>query len=273
MLRFFKSKLFLLNLLIAGLLLSALLWFVFKSLDDYTLHGETISVPDLKGFEVKDIDTFLTERKLRFIIADSVYIATEKKGVVVEQDPKAGVSVKENRRIYLIVNALLTPKIRLPNLIDLSLRQAITTLETYGFVVGELEYVPDMARDAVIGHKVDGIEINTGGMVKKGASIDLIMGDGLSDEKILVPLIIGLTMEEALTVLKTNSLNSGGVVYDGSIITSEDSITAKIWRQYPEYGKVESMINLGGNVDLWLTTEKGKVQLDSLTADTLDPLD
>jgi len=268
---FLKSRIFFLNLLIAGILVSGILWFIFKSLDEYTLHGESITVPDLKGFEVIDLDTFLKDRKLRFIIADSVFIATEKKGVIVEQDPKAGISVKENRRIYLIVNAVLTPKVKLPNLIDLSLRQAISTLETYGFVVGELEYTPDIARDAVIGIKVNDIEINTGEMVEKGATVDLIMGDGLSDEEIRVPLIVGLNLEEALMVLKTSSLNGGGAVYDETVVTSADSSAAKVWRQHPEYGK--SMINLGGYVDFWLTRKYGNIVLDSSIVDTLTPID
>ncbi|HIA36103.1 MAG TPA: PASTA domain-containing protein [Flavobacteriales bacterium] len=267
---FLKSRFFFFNLLIIAGLVLGLLWFIFKSLDDFTLHGQSIIVPDLKGFEVNDLDTFLTDRKLRYIIADSIYIPTEKKGVVIDQDPKPGLSVKENRRIYLIVNAIVTPKVKLPNLIDLSLRQVITTLETYGFVVGELEYVPDIARDAVIGQKVNGIEINTGDMVKKGATIDLIMGDGLSDEEIRVPLIVGLNQEEALMVLKTSSLNEGGVVYDKTVLTSTDSANAKIWRQHPEYGV--SMINLGGNVDFWLSMDQGKVVLDSSFTDTIAPV-
>ncbi len=268
---FLKSRIFFFNLFLIIALVLGLFWFIFKSLDDFTLHGQSIVVPDLKGFEVNDLDTFLTDRKLRYIIADSIYIPTEKKGVVIDQDPKPGLSVKENRRIYLIVNAIVTPKVKLPNLIDLSLRRAITTLETYGFVVGELEYAPDIARDAVIGQKVNGIEVNTGDMVKKGATIDLIMGDGLSDEEVRVPLIVGLNIEEALMVLKTNSLNEGGVVYDETVHTSTDSSDAKIWRQNPEYG--ENMINLGGNVDFWLTMDQGKVVLDSSFTDTIAPID
>jgi beta-lactam-binding protein with PASTA domain len=268
---FLKSRAFFFNLLIAGILVLGILWLVFKRLDEYTLHGESITVPDLKGFELVDLDTFLTERKLRYIVADSVFVASEKKGVVLEQDPEAGESVKENRRIYLIVNAVLIPKVKLPKLIDLSLRQAITTLETYGFFVGELEYAPDFATNAVISHEVNGVEVNAGELVERGATIDLMMGAGLSHEKIRVPLIVGLNKEEALMVLKKNSLNGGGVVYDEDIMTSSDSSSARVWKQHPQYG--ESMINLGSYVDFWLTNRYDKIVLDSSIVDTLAPID
>ena len=115
------------------------------------------------------------------------------------------------------------------------------------------------------------MEINTGDLVKKGATIDLIMGDGLSDEEVRVPLIVGLHIEEALMILKTNSLNEGGVVYDETVQTSIDSSDAKIWRQNPEFG--ENMINLGGNVDFWLTMDYEKIVLDSSFTDTIAPID
>jgi len=108
-------------------------------------------------------------------------------------------------------------------------------------------------------------------MVEKGATVDLIMGDGLSDEEIRVPLIVGLNLEEALMVLKTSSLNGGGAVYDETVVTSADSSAAKVWRQHPEYGK--SMINLGGYVDFWLTRKYGNIVLDSSIVDTLTPID
>ncbi len=259
--KFLISKAFFVNLLVALILVGGILWYIFNFLDDYTLHGQTITVPDLSGMTIADLDTFLVEKKLRYVISDSIFEANAKKGVVLEQDPKPDVKVKEDRRVYIVVNAMQAPKIKMPNLVDLSLKMAIATLETYGFKVGELEYKPDLARDAVIAQKINGVEMEPGTMVTKGATIDLVMGDGYSDEQIHVPMLIGLRVKEAILLLKTSSLNAGGFTFDESVISASDTARARVWKQQPEYGK--NMIHLGGYVDMGLTVDKNKIKVDT----------
>lgn len=188
--RFIISKAFILNLIIAFVLLVSIFWFVLRYLDGLTLHGESITVPNVSGYTISEADTILSSKKLRYVISDSVYVTESKRGVIVEQDPKADDKVKENRTVYLVVNAMAIPKVPMPELTDLSLRQALATLKTYGFESGDLEYVPDFARDAVVGQKVNGVEVEVGQMVNKGSEVVLIMGAGLSDEEVHVPNLI-----------------------------------------------------------------------------------
>ncbi|MFH1320107.1 MAG: PASTA domain-containing protein [Bacteroidota bacterium] len=272
MFRFLISKKFFLNLIIAVILISALIWWVFRFLDNYTLHGESITVPNLSGYTVAELDSFLKEKELRYIVIDSIYDTQAERGVILDQDPKSNSKVKQNRTIYLVVNAMLPPMVKMPDLVDLSLRQAIAMLETCGFKVGELEYIPDIARNAVISQKIsikagENKEINPGTMIRKGAVIDLVLGDGLSDEKILVPLLIGLTRDEALVVLQSNYLNMGGRKYDESVKTPSDSAEAMVWKQNPDPESDQNMINLGDYVDLWFTLLEDKVEIDTLGID------
>ena len=269
--RFLFSKAFIINAVIILFLLLAIFWVVLRYLDDITLHGESISVPNLSGYTVSEVDTILSNKKLRFVISDSVYMQDTKKGVVVEQDPKPEDKVKENRTVYLVVNAIDVPKIPMPELKDLSLRQALATLETYGFKSGELEYVPDFARDAVIGQKVNGLDVEVGELVKKGSEVVLIMGAGLSDEEVHIPQLLGLTAEEAYALLKSGSLNIGSIIYDETVLDLNDSLAAKIWRQVPQYG--EEMIQLGGYVDVWFTTDESKIVIDTAIHDIKDNLE
>ncbi|HHZ64830.1 MAG TPA: PASTA domain-containing protein [Flavobacteriales bacterium] len=259
--KFLISKSFFINLLVSFVLIGGILWYIFNYLDDYTLHGQTITVPDLSGMTIEELDSYMVEKKLRYVISDSIFDVKAKKGVVLEQDPKPDVKVKENRRVYIVVNALQAPKIKMPNLVDLSLKMAIATLETYGFTVGELEYKPDLARDAVIGQKINDEEIEPGTMVTKGATIDLVMGDGYSDEQVHVPMLIGLRMEEAILLLKTSSLNAGGFTFDESVITSSDTANARIWKQQPDFRA--KMIHLGGYVDMGLTVDQNIIKVDT----------
>src|SRR5207244_4487249 len=97
------------------------------------------------------------------------------------------------RTIYLTVNAMMPPLVKMPNLVDLTLRQASAKLETYGFKLGTLEYVPDLAKNAVLSQKVKGKKIEPGTLIEKGVTVTLVLGDGLSDNKVSVPRLLNLT--------------------------------------------------------------------------------
>jgi beta-lactam-binding protein with PASTA domain len=229
-----------------------------------------VAVPNIKGYTVAEADSVLAEKGLRYVISDSVYYKEVKRGTIIEQDPLPNQQVKDNRTIYLVVNAMSVPIVPIPELIDLSLRQALATLNTYGFVAGDLEYVPDLARDAVIAQKINGKEVKAGDLVKKGTIINLVMGGGLSDEQVHVPLLIGLNREQALKVLRSGSLNRGAEFFDKTVITSNDTMEATIWKQIPKYGK--AMISLGTYVDIWLSRDKDKIELDSNAVHMVDSL-
>ena len=107
-------------------------------------------------------------------------------------------------------------------------------------------------------------------MVKKGTIINLVMGGGLSDEQVHVPLLIGLKREQALKVLRSGSLNRGAEFFDKTVITSNDTMEATIWKQIPKYGK--AMISLGTYVDIWLSRDKDKIELDSNAVHMVDSL-
>ena len=72
------------------------------------------------------------------------------KGTVVEQDPVAGAEVKPDRKVYLVMNAMQPQMIDVPDLVDMSKRQAISVLEILGLRVAELRYEPDPCVDCVI---------------------------------------------------------------------------------------------------------------------------
>ena len=181
--QFLKSKIFLINLLIALVLIASVFGFTYRWLDKYTKHGETISVPDLRGLSPEKVKDFLKDKHLRYEIVDSIYELKKRKGTVIEQDPLTDSKVKENRTIYLTVNAKMPPQVKMPNLMDVSYRQAEAILQTYGLKVGEVIYKPDLAKNAVLAQQYRGKEIKPETMIPKGAVIDLVLGDGLANDE------------------------------------------------------------------------------------------
>ena len=97
-------------------------------------------------------------------------------------------------------------------------------------------------------------------MLEPGTVVDLIVGKGLSNERIRVPYLKFLTLEEAQMKLSLASLNMGVVFFDEEV---EDSSSAVIYKQAPRATKVPKL-KLGSDVDLWLTNDHTKIENDSL---------
>ncbi len=223
----------------------------------YTHHGEALPVPDVRGLTIAEAGKTLNAQKLRWQLTDSVYVTTVKPGAVVNQNPEPNSKVKENRNIFLTINALSPEKVKMPDVVGVTFRQAKTMLESQGLSVGKMTYVPDIAKNNVLKQMYKGREIGKGSVVVKGSEIDLVLGRGLSDERTVVPNIAGLNLTDAREHLTKYSLNLGVIIFDNTVNTSADSIKAFIWQQKPS-GDGSATLQLGASVDVWLTTDETK---------------
>ena len=219
-----------------------------KYIDIYTHHDEHIVLPDFYGVHIQDLDSVCQELDLRYIIIDSVFNKKEEKGIILEQDPRIGTNVKENRRIYFTINALQNKVITFPYITDLSLRQTVRKLESLGLVVGELEYKPDLAKNVVLNQKVNGIQIKEGQELFLGTIVDLVIGSGLSDKTTSIPNLLGLNLQKAQTEIKVASLNLGAVIFDEGII---DSTNAIVYKQNPKLNE-KIKVKLGTSIDIYI---------------------
>ena len=141
-----------------------------------TRHGDFILVPDLIG---KNIKEFESELDLQYIISDSGNYNPEFKiNSVLDQIPKANAKVKQGRKIYLTLNASDFEMIEIPRITGTTVRQARKTIESLGFIFGEIEYVDDIARDEVILIFHEGNELNEGNYLKRTSIIDFKLGNG-----------------------------------------------------------------------------------------------
>lgn len=255
------SKAFFINLLIIISVIILIIWGVFKYLNSYTLNGETISVPQLEGLTISEVEKTLNEKNLRYQILDSIYIEKGEKGVVLEQQPLADELVKQNRTIYITTSKIIAPKISMPDVIDMSLRLASAKIESYGLRVGKLSYFPSECVNCVLETKIKGKKIDINQAIAKGSVIDLVLGSGTSSERVIVPYVIGLNLEESADRLQSSFLNIGATIYE-DCKTSEDSLNARIYRQNPIRSE-NSAINMGSSVDLWLTCDTAKIKIQT----------
>ncbi len=167
-----------------------------NTLEESTNHGEEVVVPNLKGVHYSKIASKLKFLELNFEIIDSVdYRKDFDPLTVVEQDPESGDRVKKNRKIYVKINSSSYSKVAVPDLIQVSYRQAVPTLNSIGLREGSVTYQPNIGKDMVLQMSCNGRVLKAGDKVTKTSKIDLVLGDGFlevetpADEQLIQELI------------------------------------------------------------------------------------
>ena len=150
-------------------------------LNYYTHHGESIAVPDLRNIPIENAMDVAEELDLVIVVSDTGYIKTVAPGTVLEQIPAAGTFVKSGRTIYLTINAINTPTVTLPDIIDnSSYREAIAKLRAKGFKIGEPQYIPG-EKDWVYGVLFNGRNVASGQRLPIEATLTIQVGNGQRD--------------------------------------------------------------------------------------------
>jgi beta-lactam-binding protein with PASTA domain len=256
--KFILSRTFLFNIILAIAIIIILIFITLLGIKNYTNHGSAYPVPDLRGLTEKEAQQQIKTEHLRYQIIDSVYLKNTDPGSVVDQFPKPGFKVKHNRTILLTINASAPEQVILPKLRDISYRQAQVLLDNCGLQLGNITFKPSEYSNLVLNVLSDSIEIYKGEVLPKESTIDLVIGKGYGLEKTSVPDLIGLTIDEARLIATDALLNPGVLIFDESILTNEDSINARLWKQRPD-PRITSLIELGSSVDMWVTIDELKL--------------
>ena len=177
--KFLLTRTFLKQLAIAVLVLIILSFLILWWLRATTNHNQKIEVPDLAKMLLDDVEETLDDLDLRYEILDSAnYNPNYPKYSVIEQIPASGKFVKEDRKIYLTLNPSGYRKVKVPEVVGKTRRQAEPTLLATGFKIGKVSYRPYIAKDEVLELRYKGEKVNPGTELQKTSVIDLILGDG-----------------------------------------------------------------------------------------------
>ena len=255
--KFFTSRTFLIQLALALLLIAVIIIITLQRLDSYTRHGESFPVPNLKGLSISQVETIIDQHNLQFRIIDSLHVDDALPGTVIDQVPSAGFKVKKNRVILLTIKSTIPEQVVLPKLTDISFRQALGLIENCGLVLGKITYEPSEYNNLVLKVEQNSAEILQGDVIAKGSNVDLVIGSNTGVQDTPLPDLTGKSFTDAEELLKSYMLNTGVIIWDQSIISSEDSLSAYVWKQYP--GKNIKLVSLGTSVDLWLTNDSLKI--------------
>ena len=177
--KYLLSTVFLKQAVIALLIVVAILFLFLQWIGFSTNHGQEIMVPNLSKLTLEQAESKLDDLDLDYVLLDTMdYDAGFPKFSVMKQDPAAGEKVKEGRKIYIKINSGGFESVRIPNLIEQTLRQAEPSLKAIGLEIGEIKYVPYIGKDMVLKLLLNGKELKPGDKVMKSSKIDLEVGDG-----------------------------------------------------------------------------------------------
>jgi eukaryotic-like serine/threonine-protein kinase len=258
LIQYIEARIVLRNLVLAFLILIFGTTIIMQILKIYTRHNDDLTVPDLSGLTLTDAIHAAQEKDMRVEVFDSVFMSDMEKGTVVIQHPEAGLKVKKNRKIFLTMNAINPEKIAMPNLVDLTFKQASAKIESFGLKLGHISYEPNIAVNLVLAQQRRGVTLNPGDSIIKGTPIDLVLGKGLSDEQSTVPNLVGLSLDQAKIAASDRYLSLGATVNDLTVVSPDDELHATIFRQKPEAGS-GSMLPQGSAIDVWITLDSTKI--------------
>lgn len=231
-----------------------------------TNHGESITVPDIQGMNITELEKFLLDRNLRYAINDSSYSPDYAPLTVLKQYPAPGVKVKENRNILITINRITPPSVPLPNLIDGSLINAEAVMRGSELKRGRIQLVRGPFLNLVKEMHYKGRKIEPGTRVPKGSVIDLVVEDGGSNE-IPTPNVVGYTLEDAKIPIFGSNLHIGEIIVVGDTV---DNGPIVILKQSPV---PQTKMRAGDVIDVWVGKKGTEVPEEEGTDEGEDQID
>ena len=195
---FKKNRAFWLNLIAMPIVVLAIIFEVLHWLDDYTHHGQSIIVPNVKGLPFKQAEAEFNKKNLKAVVIDSNFVKGMPAGAVLEQKPSSGAKVKTGRTVYLTINTAEMPRVAIPDIIDnSSYRQAEARLRALGFKLTAPEIISG-EKDWVYAVKYMEKELTNGEKIPRESVLTLVIGNDeiKADSLNTDSLIVGTTKGE-----------------------------------------------------------------------------
>ncbi len=247
------------NFFIAALLGVVILLVVHFALLRSTHHGEEIEVPDLNGMYVEEAQIILEANQLGYQIIDSTYDRSRRLGTVIQQVPIAGSHVKKHREIYLSINAKQISKVMVPDVLDISYREARVRIEAVRLKIDTV-YKESEYKDLVLDILYKNQPIAPKTQITEGETITLVLGKGKEDGgdayNAVVPNLIGTSLSIARNIIRSQNLQLGGCISDNGVL---DTIQNTYW-VYDQEPQPRVATFAGATVSVYVSTDPAKAE-------------
>ncbi len=218
-----RNKLVIVSLIIVALLLSL---GIFGTLTYNTiknnLKSTIVTVPDTVNTSYEDAVAMLQGLGLYVDISEKKFDQDIPKGFIISQSTESGTSVKEGFTISLTVsNGPITTKV--PNLLQKEMSEAQLILENNQLSIGEIDYVNnDLPKGYILEQ-----DPKPGLAVAQESTVNLVVSEGKVIETVILPSVLGKTLEQARSTLDPLSVYIGNTSYNYSDEYSADMIMSQ----------------------------------------------
>jgi serine/threonine-protein kinase len=228
-------------LIIAGSVLAGVIILVVifdKLIMPWYVDAKEVKLPNLVGLHKSEAENILKKLHLNVREIGPRYDPNFDIDHVIFQRPPAGTIVKENRRVYLHISGG-DPLIKMPNLINKTLRDAKVTLERRGLYIRDIIQVKSELK---ANHVVEQ-EFVEGTNLAEGDSVDLKVSIGPRVGMVRVPNLIGKSLSEVEIILRRNNLKMGIITYK----QTPSILTNTVIEQLPSE---DFLLSVGDSVDV-----------------------
>ncbi len=209
----------------------------------YVKGSETI-VPNVIGMNKEKAINLLESLNLTPVIQTTRFDDKYGKDNVIFQKPVKGSHVKVGRRVYLTISGG-EPLVRVPFILNKTIRDAQLTLEKAGLKLGQIDSIESELPANIIVEQ----QYFQGRELPKGSAVAVKVSLGPQEGMIRVPGLIGKSLTEAEGILKSLSLVIGLKTY----IHSSKFLPNTIVDQIPSEG---NLLKMGDSINVVLTTNK-----------------
>src|SRR5450759_1138844 len=207
----------------------------------YVNHGGTLPVPDVVGMPeveaIRVLDSLKLEPRRGEVRPDKEY----PEGYVVAQNPIPSQIVKPNRRVYLTISGG-EQLASVPELKGRSIRDTKFALERSGLKLGAVlrEISKEFPEGTIISQ-----DVTAGARVKRGSYIRVTQSAGQTMDSLVVPSVVGKTLNEAQKVLTQKGFKVGSITYQ----INSDLLPNTVIDQLPRMNEV---VSYGKSIDLFI---------------------
>ena len=205
--------------------------------------GRECILPDITNLSLREAKEILQKRNLSLRVLAQEYNPLKPPGIILSQSPAPHAKVKKGRIVKVVVSKG-EKMVLVPDLKGVSLRQAEIMLHEKSLEVGEINWVPS---DTFPENVVVETSPSFGLSVPLGMSVNLEVSLGTSPDTVMMPNLVGTSLEEAKNILKEFGLEIGEIRYE----IKNDLLFETVLEQFPPEG---AEVEKGTRVDLIVST-------------------
>lgn len=210
----------------------------------FYVSGSEAKIPKVVGMNKDEAFQVLEDANLSPVIQTTRYDEKFGKDKVIFQKPEANKLVKEGRRVYLTISGG-EPLVRVPYLLNKTIRDAQVTLERAGLFLGDIDSIESELDPNMIVEQ----QYFQGRELAKGSRVNVKISIGPQAGMVRIPNLIGRSFSEVENTLKSLSIRIGNKIY----VRSSEYLPNTVMDHDPPEG---TLIKIGDSVNVWITGNK-----------------